>query len=46
MGWDFETDADYQAELDWVDAFVRHEVQPVDLLIGNARDSTIRCAAS
>ncbi|ADP82070.1 acyl-CoA dehydrogenase family protein [Pseudofrankia inefficax] len=38
MAWGFETDPEFQAELDWVDAFVRDEVQPVDLLIGNARD--------
>ncbi|ONH33315.1 acyl-CoA dehydrogenase family protein [Pseudofrankia asymbiotica] len=38
MGWDFETDADFQAELDWIDEFVRQEVQPVDLVVANARD--------
>ncbi|MBL7493256.1 acyl-CoA dehydrogenase family protein [Frankia sp. AgB1.9] len=38
MAWGFETDPEFQAELDWIDAFVRDEVQPVDLLIGNARD--------
>jgi acyl-CoA dehydrogenase len=38
MGWDFETDADYQAELDWVDEFVRTEVEPVDMVIDHAWD--------
>ncbi len=38
MSWDFETDPAYQAELDWVDQFVREEVQPVDLLIEHAWD--------
>ncbi|EFC81386.1 acyl-CoA dehydrogenase family protein [Parafrankia sp. EUN1f] len=38
MGWDFETDPDFQAELDWIDWFVRAEVQPVDMLVSNARD--------
>ena len=38
MGWDFETDADYQRELDWVDEFVRSEVEPVDMLVPNAWD--------
>ncbi len=38
MSWDFETDPAYQAELDWVDAFVREEVQPVDLLVEHAYD--------
>jgi acyl-CoA dehydrogenase len=32
MAWDFETDPDYQAKLDWADAFVREEVEPLDLL--------------
>ncbi|HET6952866.1 MAG TPA: acyl-CoA dehydrogenase family protein [Acidimicrobiales bacterium] len=30
--WDFETDPEYQAKLDWADAFVREEVEPLDLL--------------
>ena len=30
MSWDFETDPEFQAELDWVDDFVRDEVEPVD----------------
>lgn len=38
MGWDFETDPAYQAELDWVDDFVRNEVEPVDMLIDHAWD--------
>jgi acyl-CoA dehydrogenase len=38
MGWDFETDAQYQEELDWVDNFVRNEVEPVDMLIDHAWD--------
>jgi acyl-CoA dehydrogenase len=32
MAWDFETDPDYQAQLDWADDFVRTEVEPLDLL--------------
>jgi len=28
--WDFETDPEYQAKLDWVDAFMRDEVEPLD----------------
>ncbi|VEG43667.1 acyl-CoA dehydrogenase [Mycolicibacterium flavescens] len=32
MAWDFETDADYQALLDWADEFVREEVEPLDLV--------------
>src|ERR1700733_1169585 len=32
MPWDFETEPGYQAKLDWADAFVREEVEPLDLL--------------
>src|SRR6266576_2988365 len=32
MAWDFETDPEYQAQLDWADAFVREEVEPLDLV--------------
>lgn len=26
--WSFETDPDFQQELDWIDQFVRNEVEP------------------
>ena len=32
MAWDFRTDPEYQAQLDWVDTFVREEIEPLDLL--------------
>jgi acyl-CoA dehydrogenase len=32
MAWDFETDPEFAAKLDWVDAFVREEVEPLDLV--------------
>jgi acyl-CoA dehydrogenase len=32
MTWDFETDPEYQAKLDWADEFVRAEVEPLDLV--------------
>jgi len=32
MGWDFETDPAFQQKLDWADAFVRDEVEPLDVL--------------
>ena len=35
MGWDFSTDPEFQAKLDWTDAFVREEVEPLDLLWGD-----------
>src|SRR5437764_1498577 len=30
MGWDFETEAEFQEKLDWADQFVRDEVEPLD----------------
>ena len=32
MAWDFETDPEYQAQLDWAEEFVREEVEPLDLV--------------
>src|SRR5262245_21241557 len=32
MAWDFETDPEFQAKLDWADAFVREEVEPLDMV--------------
>jgi acyl-CoA dehydrogenase len=32
MAWDFETDPQFQQKLDWADAFVREEVEPLDLV--------------
>jgi len=34
MAWDFTTDPDFQAQLDWMDDFVRQEIEPLDLLFG------------
>jgi acyl-CoA dehydrogenase len=34
MAWDFETDPEFQAKLDWADAFVREEIEPLDTLFG------------
>jgi acyl-CoA dehydrogenase len=31
MAWDFETEPAFQEKLDWMDAFVRDEVEPLDL---------------
>ncbi|PRE28519.1 acyl-CoA dehydrogenase [Burkholderia multivorans] len=35
MSWDFETDADFQAELDWIDQFVREEIEPLEHVLGS-----------
>jgi len=32
MGWDFATDADYQAKLDWARDFVREEIWPLETI--------------
>jgi acyl-CoA dehydrogenase len=32
MSWDFETEPEFQAKLDWADTFVRDEVEPLDLV--------------
>jgi acyl-CoA dehydrogenase len=32
MAWDFETEPEFQAQLDWADTFVRDEVEPLDLV--------------
>jgi acyl-CoA dehydrogenase len=32
MAWDFETDPDFQAKLDWADEFVREKVEPLDVV--------------
>jgi acyl-CoA dehydrogenase len=32
MGWDFETDAEFEAQLQWMRQFVKEEVEPLDLL--------------
>ena len=32
MSWSFETDSEFQAQLDWIDTFTRDEIEPLDLL--------------
>jgi acyl-CoA dehydrogenase len=36
--WSFETEPDFQAELDWIDQFVRERVQPLDYVLGSQWD--------
>ena len=40
MAWDFETDPEFQRELDWMDDFVREEIEPLDFIIGHPNDFT------
>ncbi len=38
MAWDFETDPEFQKELDWVESFVTQEVEPLDYVVENPYD--------
>ncbi|TQC45198.1 acyl-CoA dehydrogenase [Rhodococcus sp. WS4] len=40
MAWDFETDEAFQNELEWVEDFVRTEVEPLDFVITHPFDLT------
>ena len=40
MSWDFETDPDFQRELDWMDEFVREEIEPLDFIVDHPNDFT------
>lgn len=40
MAWDFETDPEYQAKLDWADRFVREEVEPLSYVLGDPYDKS------
>jgi acyl-CoA dehydrogenase len=33
MAWDFQTEPEFQEKLDWIDKFVREEVEPLDLAL-------------
>jgi acyl-CoA dehydrogenase len=46
MSWDFETDAEFQRELDWITEFVREEVEPLDLVLGDPYDKSDKRAMS
>jgi acyl-CoA dehydrogenase len=36
--WGFETEPEFQAELDWIETFVREKVQPLDYILGSQWD--------
>ena len=38
MAWDFETEPEFQKELDWIEKFIRDEVEPLDHVLGNPYD--------
>jgi acyl-CoA dehydrogenase len=38
VSWDFETEPEFQAKLDWIEKFVREEVEPLDYVLGSPYD--------
>ena len=40
MAWDFETEPEFQRELNWMDAFVRDEVEPLGFIFDNPYDKS------
>ena len=38
MAWEFETDPEFQEQLDWIDAFVQEEIEPLDFIIKSPYD--------
>ncbi|HEV7494296.1 MAG TPA: hypothetical protein VGO10_10980 [Baekduia sp.] len=34
MAWDFSTDPDYAAKLEWARTFVREEIWPLETVVG------------
>jgi len=38
MAWEFYTDPEFQKELDWIDEFVREEVEPLEFVLGHPAD--------
>ena len=36
--WDFETDKEYQKELDWTEEFVKSKVEPLDMVLGPTKE--------
>lgn len=38
MSWDFETEPAFQEKLDWIEQFVRDEIEPLEFVLGNHYD--------
>lgn len=38
MDWNFETDPEFQTQLDWINTFVREEVEPLDYVLNDPWD--------
>lgn len=45
MSWHFQTDPAFQEKLDWIATFVRDEVEPLELVLGNHYDLRDPCTA-
>src|SRR3954466_6688319 len=41
MAWDFSTDPDYAAKLDWARAFVREEIWPIETIAGDLSQAAL-----
>ncbi len=41
MAWDFSTDAEYEAKLDWARAFVREEIYPIETIADEVDQATL-----
>ncbi len=44
MAWDFSTEPEFQQQLDWMRAFVREEIWPVETIFGDLDDDAFRRA--
>ena len=38
MSWDFETDAEFQEQLDWIREFVADEIDPLEYIVPHPYD--------
>src|SRR6202158_670801 len=38
VSWDFETEPEFQKQLDWIEKFVHEEVEPLDYVLGSPYD--------
>ena len=38
MSWSFETDSEFQEQLNWIDTFTREEIEPLDLVFRGPGD--------
>ena len=38
MSWSFETDSEFQEQLNWIDEFTRQEIEPLDLVFRGPGD--------